>query len=719
MLASKKSIKKTFSSLLMLILVISFISVTCFKTNVYATEESTKTAKNLDVVLVMDKSSSMKKSDPQKTSIEAAKMFIDMLKKSGANVSIVEFSDTSESKGMVEVQDDASKKELKDTLSGIKFVGSATDTGDALLKAVDILKDNGNQENKKAIILFSDGKTAINRDGRTVEDSKKDIEKSIEKCNESNLSIYSVGLINGNDSQSDIAEFEKQMKNIANSTNGKYIRADNVNDLPKFFSELLQTLDGIKGEDLGSITANGDYQTVNFDITNSNVLEANIVVLHDKEVKDVKLINPDGKEVDLSSDDFVYTNSSKYTLIKMLKPEKGEWEMKVKGVSGDKINISLVYNYDLELVSSVSKNSAAKGDKVNINAYFNYENNKLEDKDFYGSIEAKAIIRDSKNKETEVKLNFQEDGYVGEVALEEYGDYYVTVHTSGQGIDKYSDEMKITCTNQAPVISNLDDKMDIKLGKNTNIDLNEYIKDPEGDKVTFNISNSDNDVISVKLDGSVLSITSNKEGKSDIEIVAKDSQDQASKFTISVNSYNPTAKIIKTVGIIAAIIIALIAIFMINEKSKRMKGQLRITINKSDSNSYENFVVDGTVNLSGYSKSFRSVLSNAVSQYSANNSQSNTEKLQNVIAMVNSRASKLEFRATGKKGDDRYKVKLIKKKDNSIALMDMSGIPNFNINSIIIEGTRFDYNCGVKFKLNNNDNEYVEIKMTFGKEQLY
>lgn len=718
MLASKKSITKIFTNLLTLIILISFIAVTGLKANVYATEASTKTAKNLDVVLVMDKSSSMKKSDPQKTSIEAAKMFIDMLKKSGANVSIVEFSDNSESKGMVAVKDDSSKKELKDTLNGIKFVGTATDTGDALLKAVDTLKNNGSEENKKAIILFSDGKTAINKDGRTVENSKEDIEESIEECNESNLSIYSVGLINGNDSPSDIKEFEKQMKNIAESTDGKYIRADDVNDLPKFFSELLQTLDGIKGEDLGSITVNGQYQTVDFDITNSNVLEANIVVLHDKEVKDVKLVNPEGKEVDLSSDDFIYTNSSKYTLIKMLKPEKGEWEMKIKGVSGDKVNISLVYNYDLELVSSVSKNSAAKGDKVKINAYFNYENKKLEDKDFYGSIEAKAIIRDSKNKETEVKLNFQEDGYAGEVALEEYGDYYVTVHTTGQGIDKYSDEMKITCTNQAPAISGLEDKMDIKLGESTDIDLNKYIKDPEGDKVTFNISNSNDDVLSTKLDGSVLSITSNKEGKSDIEIVAKDSEDQETKFTINVNSYNPTAKVIKTFGIIAVIVILLIAIFIINERSKRMKGQLKITINKSDSNSYENFVVDGTVNLSGYNKSFRSVLSNAVALYSSNNSQSDADKLQNVVAMINSRAAKVEFRATAKKGDDRYKVKLMKKKDSSIALMDMSGIPNFNVKSIIVDGSRFDYSCGVKFKLNNNDNEYVEVKMLFGKEQL-
>ena len=525
--------------------------------------------------------------------------------------------------------------------------------------------------------------------------------------------------MNNNDSLVDIQNFENDMKNIAENTNGKYIRADNVNDLPQFFSELLQTIDGIKGEDLGTITANGEYQTVDFNITNSNVSEANIVILHDKKIKDVKLINPKNKEVDLSSDNFVYTNSSKYTLIKMLKPDEGQWKMKVKGISGDQIKISLVYNYDLELVSSVSKNSVSKGDKIDINAYFNYENKKLENKDFYSSIEAKAIVRDSKNEETEVKLNFKEDGYVGEFTLEEHGDYYVTVHTLGQGIDKYSEEMKITCTNQAPVISGLEDKMDIKLGESVDIDLSEYIKDPEGDKVTFNISNSDNNVLSAKLEGSVLSITANEEGKSDIEIVAKDGQDQQTKFNIDVKSYNPTAKMIKTGGIIAAIVIALFAIFMINEKSKKMKGQLRITINKSDSNSYENFVVDGTVNLSGYNKSLRSVLSNTVAQYAANNSQDNIDKLQNVVAMVSSRASKIEFRATGKKGDDRYKVKLMKKKDNSTGLMDMSGIANFTVKSIIVDGSRTDYNCGVRFKLNNNDNEYVEVKMTLTKEQLY
>ena len=111
MLASKKSIKKIFTKLLSLILLISFMSTMYFKTDVYATEKSTKTAKNLDVVLVMDKSGSMKKSDPQKVSIEAAKMFIDMIKKSGANVSIVEFSEKSESEGMIKVKDDKDKKE--------------------------------------------------------------------------------------------------------------------------------------------------------------------------------------------------------------------------------------------------------------------------------------------------------------------------------------------------------------------------------------------------------------------------------------------------------------------------------------------------------------------------------------------------------------------------------------------------------------------------------
>lgn len=719
MLQSKVSFKKIFTNSLVLIILISFISMTFLETSAYAAQESTKTAKNLDVVLVMDKSGSMKKSDPDRTSIEAAKMFIDMIKKSGANVSIVEFADGAKMDGMVSVENDSSKKELKDTLKGIKFDGDYTDTGSALLKAVETLKNNGNKDNKKAIILFSDGNIEVNSNNRTSQNSKVDIQKSIKECNDLGYSIYSVGLINGNDSQSDISEFENLMKDTAEKTDGKYIRADNVEDLPQFFSELLQTLDGIKGEELGSLTANGDYQTIDFKITNSNVLEANILILHNEKVKDVKLINPDGKEVDLSSDGFVYSKSSKYTVIKMLKPEKGNWKMKVKGVSSDNINISLIYNYDLELVSSVSKDSASKGEKVTVDAYFNYEDKKLEDKDFYGSVEANAIVRDSKNKETTVKLNYKEDGYTGDIELKQYGDYYVTIHTTGQGIDKYSDEMKIVCKNQAPVISGLDKDIDIKLNQTEDIDLSKYIKDPEGDKITFNISNSNNDIIKTKLESSVLSVTSLAEGKSEIEIVAKDNQEQQSKFTIKVKSYNPTARNIKIAALVAVIVIAIVAIYMINKKSKIMKGQLRVSIDKSDSNSYENFVIDTTITLSGNKKSLRNILSNATSQYGANNSQQELEKLQNVISMISSRADKVKFEATGKKGDDRYKVKLVKKKDNTIGLMDMGGFPNFNINSVIVDATRFDYNCGVRFKLNNNDNEYVEVKMTLMKEQLY
>lgn len=93
MLQSKVALKKVFTNSLVFMILITFIFMSCFQTNVYAAQESTKTTKNLDVVLVMDKSGSMKKSDPDRTSIEAAKMFIDMIKKSGANVSIVEFAD--------------------------------------------------------------------------------------------------------------------------------------------------------------------------------------------------------------------------------------------------------------------------------------------------------------------------------------------------------------------------------------------------------------------------------------------------------------------------------------------------------------------------------------------------------------------------------------------------------------------------------------------------
>lgn len=97
-----------------------------------------------------------------------------------------------------------------------------------------------------------------------------------------------------------------------------------------------------------SITANGDYQDVTVNVPNGSVLEANISIMSSQPVT-AKLTDPSGKEVAIPSNNVLLSKSSTYSLIKLLSPQEGDWKLQVKGVPKDKIDINLVFNYDLEL----------------------------------------------------------------------------------------------------------------------------------------------------------------------------------------------------------------------------------------------------------------------------------------------------------------------------------------------------------------------------------
>ena len=145
------------------------------------TDEISKTT---DVILVMDESGSMVHADPTRFAIEGAKLFVDLEKSSGINLGLVEFSNKISSTGLVDMTDKQNRENMKAILDGIVYDPPAhTDTGWGLLKAEEVLAERP-EENRKIILLFTDGQTDIDvgTPGRTTEDSKKDVETAISQA---------------------------------------------------------------------------------------------------------------------------------------------------------------------------------------------------------------------------------------------------------------------------------------------------------------------------------------------------------------------------------------------------------------------------------------------------------------------------------------------------------------------------------------------------------
>jgi len=91
--------------------------------------------------------------------------------------------------------------------------------------------------------------------------------------------------------------------------------------------------------------------------------------------------------------------------------------------------------------------------------------------------------------------------------------------------------------NQPPVITGLND-LDLPMGFVTHeLDFANYVSDQEGEIITYQVSNSNDLVITISLESSVLTITEVSNGSSDINVIATDGHEGhevESTFTVTV-----------------------------------------------------------------------------------------------------------------------------------------------------------------------------------------
>ncbi|MED5020879.1 VWA domain-containing protein [Paenibacillus chibensis] len=374
---------------------------------------------HIDAVLVMDASNSMKASDPNQISGEAMKMFIDMLSTQGDKVGIVSYTDKIQrEKALLEIQSDADKADLKQFIDQIDR-GAYTDISVGVKEAVKVLKQGAEKGHEPMIVVLADGNNALDpKSGRTKAQSDQELSQSVQEAKAEGIPIYTIGLnYDGKLNKAALAE-------LSDKTGGKSFSTSSADDLPQILSEIFASHQKLKIVPVSAITANGSYQEVTVNVPNANVLEANISLMSSKPV-DVKLIDPSGQSQKIPSSDVLLSKSKTYSLIKLLKPEQGDWKLQVKGVPKDKIDINLIFNYDLELdMAPLKSTTVKKGDTVDINAYLVSNGQKLQSSGLYNNMSAKLIVKDLDSGDTkEVKLTNKGDHFEGSYTVEEKHEY--------------------------------------------------------------------------------------------------------------------------------------------------------------------------------------------------------------------------------------------------------------------------------------------------------
>lgn len=333
----KNRIKLVFIAALIFIFQLAFIPIS----KTYAAASP-----NVDVVFVLDSSGSMKQSDPEQIRTEAIKMFLDMGQVSGNKAGLVAYSDTIlKEHNLDEINSEADKNRIEEMASNIPL-GQKTDIGCGLLEGAKVMDSGHNKNNRPVIVLLSDGK---NDSGRSASESLKDLNDAISLCKSKGYPVYTIGL------NYDGTVDKTQLSQISSETKGKNYITNKASDLTSIIKDIYGDSANVKVQDQGNITLNGTFQDFKINVPNSNVLEANISMITDNPIE-LKLVNPAGKEVTIPSTNVVLTKSKKYSLLKLVNPQKGEWNLKIKGVSGSNVKISYVFNYN----NKSAQNSGSK-----------------------------------------------------------------------------------------------------------------------------------------------------------------------------------------------------------------------------------------------------------------------------------------------------------------------------------------------------------------------
>lgn len=394
----------------------------------------------IDAVLVMDASNSMKNSDPERISSEAMKMFIDMLATTGDKVGVVSYTDRIQrEKALLEIQSEADKTALKEFIDQLDR-GPYTDMSVGLDEAVKVLKQGMDPAHAPMIVVLADGNNDLDPNtGKTSQEASDDLAQAVKGAKGSGIPIYTIGLnADGKLNKETLAE-------LANQTGGKSFTTSSADDLPQILSEIFASHQQLKIVPVQSITGNGSYQEVTVHVPNANVLEANISIMSSSPV-DVKLVDPAGAEQTIPSANVLRSTSNSYSLLKLLKPQQGDWKLQVKGVSKDKIDINLVFNYDLELAMDPPPSSKVKaGDTIDINAYLVSNGQKLEDQEQYGNMTAKLLIKDlDTGDESEVDLENKGGSFEGNYKIQQKHDYELRVRAEEQSFYRESAPVKIS-----------------------------------------------------------------------------------------------------------------------------------------------------------------------------------------------------------------------------------------------------------------------------------
>lgn len=335
---------------------------------------SAQPARGFDLVVVLDESGSMKKTDPGNSRCAATEMFVRLCDER-QRVALMGFSSSARLLSDLEPMGAGPAREsLIAALRGVRSSDSWTNIETGLRQALDELIRSGSPGKPRAILLMTDGAGDLSPGAAAVRASLARVRGPlVAECIQEGVRIYCVAFSKGADRQ--LLEY------LAQATHGLCVAGTREDDLQRLFLRLFEEV--------------AHPQTLPLDqgkvLIDASVTEATFLVTHSP-TQTVRLTDPDGR-VAAQKDPPTSTawfSTPRYDLVTVAGPQAGTWSVDPAGQDADSRVIVLT---DLKLETRDFPATVHSGQAVGLLALLTASGQVLENAEVTSRVVMQGTLR--------------------------------------------------------------------------------------------------------------------------------------------------------------------------------------------------------------------------------------------------------------------------------------------------------------------------------------
>ncbi|HHH45697.1 MAG TPA: VWA domain-containing protein [Thiotrichales bacterium] len=231
-----------------------------------------------DAVLIIDSSGSMKRTDPNRLRVPAAKLFSTLLGNED-RLGVISFSDAGYPVVHLTPTDDAHRQKIEQGIEKVSARGAYTNLHAALAKGLEMLEKESRPERRRLLLLFSDGKMDTGDAERDERLAAELFSELVPRLREAGIRLYTIAFTEASDLE--------LMDRLARATGGISRLASNDRRLHEVFSAIFETA---KQPDMLPIE-NGEF------LVDDAVSEFTVVASKARPDVHIVLEMPDGRRI--------------------------------------------------------------------------------------------------------------------------------------------------------------------------------------------------------------------------------------------------------------------------------------------------------------------------------------------------------------------------------------------------------------------------------------